>query len=232
MIPSATGDDRLDTLCTQDVAGRLAVLSEIRGVGWRCVDDKRHTVSVHDENVLFLQCPAVDKTWASRFAATERADHDAIDDRQFGFKDAGLPEQRQKDHVEIVPNFGFVPSSKSSVDGAARTREFEEHVFPTTSAHHRRPQASDRCAVLTRGLPLASPIGSSAGSRGSNSAKTHPVSERLPPWLATWITQGMEGSVTSQMPNEVVSGASGHVKTLGQTGDGSPPLFTGVSCQL
>ena len=63
----------------------------IAGVCRRGVDDERHSVPVHDESVLRHHFPPVNKAWANGVAAAESADHDAIDDRQLGFKDAGLP---------------------------------------------------------------------------------------------------------------------------------------------
>ena len=68
-------------------------LSVVAGIRRSGVDDKRHSVSVHDESVLCAQFPAINRAWPSGVAAPESADHDAIDDRQLGFKDAGLPDR-------------------------------------------------------------------------------------------------------------------------------------------
>jgi len=190
VILSATSDDRLDALCMQGVAGRLAAvsaiceedirmtvqpasltrntwgvgdclqdLSAIAGIRQRGVDDKRHAVSVHDESVLCPQFPGVNKAWASGIAAAECADQDAVDDRQLGFKDAGLLELCGKVNVEIVPDPSFVPSSKSAVSGAARTAEFEWHVLLTASGHKYVPENLDHREVRNQRLATFRPDG-------------------------------------------------------------------------
>ena len=119
-------------------------LSAVAGVHRRGVDDQRQDyqrqfVPVHDESVLHIQLPAVNRVWASGAATADNADHDAIDDHQLGFKGADFPEQCKIVHVEIIFHPDFVPSSKSAVSVAARThelgRDFSQRQ-PVTSTYH------------------------------------------------------------------------------------------------
>lgn len=91
--------------------------------------------------------------------AAECADQDAVDDRQLGFKDAGLLEHCGKVNVEIVPDPSFVPSPKSAVSGAARTAEFEWHVPVTASGHKYVPENLDHSEVRNQRLATFRPDG-------------------------------------------------------------------------
>jgi len=137
---SLPGDAREVGDCWKD-------LSVVAGIRRRGVDDERCSVPDNDEGVLRAQLPAVNRAWASGIATTECANRHAIDACQLGFKDAGPPEQREKKHMEVVPHAGFVPSSKTAVSGAARTAEFEWHVFPTAPSHQHVLQDFDHRAV-------------------------------------------------------------------------------------
>ena len=186
-----------------DCGEYLSVITGIRRCG---VDDERHAVSIHDESVLRAQFPAVNGAWASGLAAAEGTDHDAVDDRQIGFKDACVPEQSEEVHVEIVPHPGFVPSPQPSVSGAARASKFEWHVFPPATCHQHVPKDLDHGTVRTRGRPPSRPTGSSGGSRRSNSAN-NASSMRAPAILAPSMGhETMKGPCLNHVPNEVWSG--------------------------
>ena len=182
--------------CLQD-------LSVIDGIRQRGVDEDRQAVSVQDGSVLCRQFAGVNGTWAKGVTAAECPTHDAIADGQFGFKDADALEQREKVRVEIVPRYGFVPSSKSAVSGATRAAEFEWQVFPSAPSHKHVPQNFDRRAVR-HARPAA--FRTHGLFRGQQSLQLRPASVHLPSWLPPWFTKTMKGASANHVPNEVLSG--------------------------
>ena len=68
--------------CRQD----LSVIAGVRRSG---ADDERHSARVHDESLLCTGFRAVNRAGASGVTAAECANHDAVEDRQLGFNDAG-----------------------------------------------------------------------------------------------------------------------------------------------
>jgi hypothetical protein len=130
-----------------EVGDSREYLPVVAGIRWSGVDHERHAVSVHDESVLRAQFSAINGAWASRFAAAEGTDHDAVDDRQFGLEDSRPPEQCEEVHVKIVPHPGFVPSPQTSVSSAARAAEFEWNVFPPATGYQHVPEDFDHGTV-------------------------------------------------------------------------------------
>ena len=79
---------------TRGVSDCLQDLSVIAGVRQRGVSRERHAVSVQDESVVRRNFRVVNRSWPSVVAPAECANHNAFDDRQLAFKDAGLLKQR------------------------------------------------------------------------------------------------------------------------------------------
>ena len=72
-----------------DVGDRRHDLGVITGGRRRGADDERDAVPVHDESLLCTGFRAVNRAGASGVTAAECANHDAVEDRQLGFNDAG-----------------------------------------------------------------------------------------------------------------------------------------------
>jgi hypothetical protein len=133
---------------TWGVIDFLPDLAVIAGIRQRGVGAERNAVSVQEESVLCRQFPAVNWTWAGGGTAAEFANLDAVDDRNLGFENAGLPEQHGKVCVEIVSGSSFDPSSKSVVSGAPRTAELDWRVLPSAFDRECIPGVFGHHAVL------------------------------------------------------------------------------------
>jgi hypothetical protein len=112
-----------------------------------------------------------------------------------------------------APHSGFVPSSKSAVSEAARRPQFKGYVVPTAASHQHVPHDLDHPGRLrASSLPPSGPMGTSADSRVSNSAKNNASGIRLHPILAPPMDQDdTKGTCAHHVPNE---GASGPVSSL------------------
>ncbi len=188
-----------------EVGDRRQDLPVIAGVGRRRVHHERHSVFVHDERVLYARFPAVNGTLSRGIAAAEGSDHDAVDDRQLGLEDADLPEQCEKTHMEIIPRPVLVPSSKPSVSGAARTAEFERHIFQPTTGHQHVPEDVDHGKVRNSWSTALTAYRFLRGKQALQFAK-NASGIRAPAILAPSMGhETMTGPCANHVPNEVLS---------------------------
>ena len=140
-----------------EVGDRWEDLYVVAGVRRRGLHDEWQVVPIRDESVLRDPFPTIKRVWTISVVAAEIEGRNAVGNCHLDFKEAGLPEQCEKMHVGTVSPPSFAPSSKSSVDGAARTAACEWHVLPTAPGRRHLPRAFIAARSETGGMSPSAP---------------------------------------------------------------------------